>query len=117
MGTIGLVFSQGSNHTGEKSSGQLSCSGDLPDLCRVQPGYVGWVMVACLNVRMCVLSFTVAILARPLKGRGNKNIKDFSQRPEKGFSLQHKAQVVRSGPELLTLEDRPSRVLLSIPPG
>lgn len=86
MGTIGLVLSQGSDHTGEKSSGQLSCSGDLPDLCRVQLSYVGWVMVDCLNVRTCVLSFMVAILAHPLKERGNKNIKT-SQSPEKDFSL------------------------------
>lgn len=77
-------------------------------------------MADCLDVRVCVLSFTVAILAYPLKERGNKN-KDFYQSPGKDFSLQHEAQVVRSlylsGPELLTPEDRPFRVLLSTPAG
>lgn len=62
----------------------------------------------------------VAALSHPLKERGDKN-KDFYQSPEKDFSLQHEAQVVRSlylsGPELQTLEDRPFRVLLSTPPG
>lgn len=121
-GTIGLVLTQGSGpHRGEKlRSAVVSSSGDLLDLRRVQPGYVGWVMV---DLSECEVVFHSWWLYFPIhRRREGTKTKTFYQSPEKDLlSLQHEAQVVRSlylsGPELRTLEDRPFRVLLSLPPG
>lgn len=78
MGTIGLVLSQGSGLIGEKSSGQLSCSGDFTRPMK-SPARLCWVGHGRLNVRRVYFSFMVAILSHPLKERGNKNMRTFTK--------------------------------------